>query len=158
MDVPAPGVGGIIGGSQCEERVEVLDRSMAKRGIDDHAIAIIALYVHGSERVRNHRMESPTPDLDLIKQAEQGTRDRRGRLPRAAPVIRPTARRITPMQSLSPNLPPDTQREMLRRMLATRRFEESASADYLAARSTASCTATSFNSRPPPARLASGRR
>ena len=36
------------------------------------------------------------------------------------------------MQSLSPNLPPDTQREMLRRMLTIRRFEERASADYLA--------------------------
>src|SRR5580704_15524338 len=35
-------------------------------------------------------------------------------------------------QSLSPNLPPDTQREMLRRMLAIRHFEERASADYLA--------------------------
>ena len=34
--------------------------------------------------------------------------------------------------SLSPNLPPDTQREMLRRMLTIRRFEERASADYLA--------------------------
>src|SRR5258705_855334 len=39
---------------------------------------------------------------------------------------------ITPMQSLSPNLPPDTQREMLRRMVTIRRFEERASADYLA--------------------------
>ena len=28
------------------------------------------------------------------------------------------------MQSLSPNLPPDTQRELLRRMLTIRRFEE----------------------------------
>ena len=36
------------------------------------------------------------------------------------------------MQSLSPNLPPDKQREMLRRMLIIRRFEEGASADYLA--------------------------
>jgi TPP-dependent pyruvate/acetoin dehydrogenase alpha subunit len=36
------------------------------------------------------------------------------------------------MNSLSPNLPPDTQREMLRRMLTIRRFEERASADYLA--------------------------
>src|SRR4249920_3308379 len=36
------------------------------------------------------------------------------------------------MQSLSPNLPPDTQREMLRRMLTIRHFEERASADYLA--------------------------
>src|SRR5256712_5332010 len=32
----------------------------------------------------------------------------------------------------SPNLPPDKQREMLRRMLTIRRFEERASADYLA--------------------------
>src|SRR5262249_41802477 len=36
------------------------------------------------------------------------------------------------MQSLSPNLPPDKQRAMLRRMLTIRRFEERASADYLA--------------------------
>ncbi len=35
-------------------------------------------------------------------------------------------------QSPSPNLPPDAQREMLRRMLTIRRFEERASADYLA--------------------------
>jgi TPP-dependent pyruvate/acetoin dehydrogenase alpha subunit len=32
--------------------------------------------------------------------------------------------------SLSPNLPPDKQREMLRQMLTIRRFEERASADY----------------------------
>ncbi len=32
--------------------------------------------------------------------------------------------------SLSPNLPPDKQREMLRQMLSIRRFEERASADY----------------------------
>ena len=36
------------------------------------------------------------------------------------------------MQTLSPNLPPDTQREMPRRMLTIRRFEEHASADCLA--------------------------
>jgi TPP-dependent pyruvate/acetoin dehydrogenase alpha subunit len=36
------------------------------------------------------------------------------------------------MMSLSPNLPPDKQREMLRQMLMIRRFEERASADYLA--------------------------
>jgi len=36
------------------------------------------------------------------------------------------------MQTVSPNLPPDQQREMLRRMLTIRRFEERASADYLA--------------------------
>jgi asparaginyl-tRNA synthetase len=34
MDVLAPGIGEIIGGSQREERREVLDRSMAERGID----------------------------------------------------------------------------------------------------------------------------
>src|SRR6266446_3672612 len=36
--------------------------------------------------------------------------------------------------SLSPNLPPEEQREMLRRMLRIRRFEERASADYLGAK------------------------
>jgi asparaginyl-tRNA synthetase len=34
MDVLAPGISEIIGGSQREERLEVLDRSMAQRGID----------------------------------------------------------------------------------------------------------------------------
>src|SRR5437667_850666 len=34
MDVLAPGIGEIIGGSQREERLAVLDRSMAERGID----------------------------------------------------------------------------------------------------------------------------
>ena len=34
--------------------------------------------------------------------------------------------------NLSPNLPPDTQRKMLQQMLTIRRFEERASADYLA--------------------------
>jgi pyruvate dehydrogenase E1 component alpha subunit len=36
------------------------------------------------------------------------------------------------MTSPSPNLPPDKQRELLRQMLTIRRFEERASADYLA--------------------------
>ena len=35
-------------------------------------------------------------------------------------------------QTVSTNLPPEEQREMLRRMLTIRRFEERASADYLA--------------------------
>ena len=34
MDVLAPGIGEIIGGSQREERFEVLDRNMAERSID----------------------------------------------------------------------------------------------------------------------------
>ena len=34
MNVLAPGIGEIIGGSQREERLEVMDRSMAERGID----------------------------------------------------------------------------------------------------------------------------
>src|SRR6266849_10228672 len=42
------------------------------------------------------------------------------------------ARRDHAMMSLSPNLPPDVQREMLRRMLTIRRFEERASDDYTA--------------------------
>jgi asparaginyl-tRNA synthetase len=37
MDVLAPGIGEIIGGSQREERLDVLDRSMAERGIDKEA-------------------------------------------------------------------------------------------------------------------------
>jgi hypothetical protein len=34
MDVLAPGIGEVIGGSQREERLDVLDRNMAERGID----------------------------------------------------------------------------------------------------------------------------
>ena len=34
MDVLAPGIGEIIGGSQREKRLEVLDPNMAERGID----------------------------------------------------------------------------------------------------------------------------
>jgi asparaginyl-tRNA synthetase len=39
MDVLAPGIGEIIGGSQREERLEVLDRSMAERSIDQEHYA-----------------------------------------------------------------------------------------------------------------------
>ena len=50
---------------------------------DNHTIAIIAFYSSGirvplSGR-ENHRMELAMPDLDLIKQAEQGARDQYGR-------------------------------------------------------------------------------
>jgi asparaginyl-tRNA synthetase len=37
MDVLASRIGEIIGGSQREERLEVLDRNMAERGIDREA-------------------------------------------------------------------------------------------------------------------------
>jgi tRNA synthetases class II (D, K and N) len=37
MDVWVPGIGEIIGGSQREERLEVLDQSMAERDIDEEA-------------------------------------------------------------------------------------------------------------------------
>ena len=100
-------------------------------GINDHVIVIIALYVDASERVRNHRMGLATPDLDLIKQAEQGARDRRGRFAKSRSGNPANGRRITPMQSPSPNLPHDAQRETLRRTLTIRHFEERASADYL---------------------------
>jgi asparaginyl-tRNA synthetase len=39
MDVLAPGIGEVIGGSQREERLDVLDQSMAERGIDKEAYA-----------------------------------------------------------------------------------------------------------------------
>ncbi len=45
-------------------------------GIDNRPIAIVALYSRGiksaSERVRYHGMVLGMPDLDLIKQGEQG--------------------------------------------------------------------------------------
>jgi hypothetical protein len=44
MDVLAPGIGEIIGGSQREERLEVLDARMAERGIDRDHYACIAIY------------------------------------------------------------------------------------------------------------------
>jgi asparaginyl-tRNA synthetase len=48
MDVLAPGIGEIIGGSQREERLDVLDRSMAERGIDrDHYAWYRDLRRHG---------------------------------------------------------------------------------------------------------------
>ena len=39
MDVLAPGIGEIIGGSQREERLDVLDARMAERGIDNEHYA-----------------------------------------------------------------------------------------------------------------------
>ena len=36
MDVLAPGIGEIIGGSQREERIEILDRRMLEQGLDGH--------------------------------------------------------------------------------------------------------------------------
>ena len=39
MDVWAPGIGEIIGGSQCEERLDLSDRSIAERRIDKEASA-----------------------------------------------------------------------------------------------------------------------
>jgi asparaginyl-tRNA synthetase len=39
MDVLAAGIGEIIGGSQREERLDVLDQSMAERGIDQEHYA-----------------------------------------------------------------------------------------------------------------------
>jgi asparaginyl-tRNA synthetase len=39
MDVLAPGIGEIIGGSQREERLDLLDRTMAERGIDKEEYA-----------------------------------------------------------------------------------------------------------------------
>ena len=45
MDVLAPGIGEIIGGSQREERLDVLDARMAERGIDKEHYAGIAICV-----------------------------------------------------------------------------------------------------------------
>jgi len=34
IDVPTPGIDEIMGGSHCEQRLELVDRSMAEPGID----------------------------------------------------------------------------------------------------------------------------
>src|SRR5437667_11530545 len=64
--------------------------------IDHHAITVLALYTrtHSSPPVgaRLRLKELLMPDLDLIKQAEQGARDRRGRFVRGRsgnPASRP---------------------------------------------------------------------
>jgi len=43
MDALAPGIGEIIGGSQREERLEILDRSMVERGIDREHLCLAAI-------------------------------------------------------------------------------------------------------------------
>jgi asparaginyl-tRNA synthetase len=63
MDVLAPGIGEIIGGSQREERLEVLDRSMAERRIDQDEYAWyrdLRRYGHGAAcRLRPHPRQRP---------------------------------------------------------------------------------------------------
>ena len=51
MDVLAPGIGEIVGGSQREERLDVLDTRMAERGIDKDQLSLVsrsASLWHGS--------------------------------------------------------------------------------------------------------------
>jgi len=52
-------------------------------------------------------MELATPDLDLIKQAEQGARDRRGRFvkSRSGNPVRPAVRLRRPSLPLFPQRP-----------------------------------------------------
>jgi hypothetical protein len=58
-------------------------------GVWHHAITTIAFYTRGHstrQRVRDCDLkELAMPDLDQIKQAEQGARDRRGRFARGRP-------------------------------------------------------------------------
>ena len=42
MDVLAPGIGEIIGGSQREERLDVLDARMAEAGLDPGALRLVS--------------------------------------------------------------------------------------------------------------------
>jgi hypothetical protein len=98
-DIETPG--SRTGGAGCYSRtaadvtagIRQIDCRCIRSGIDNHAIAIVAVYVHGPERVRNHRKELSVPDLDLIKQAEQGRGTGADGLPRAAPAILPGRRR-----------------------------------------------------------------
>jgi hypothetical protein len=52
-----------------------------------HSCIVRSRHRARSERVRNHRREWAIPDLDLIKQVEQGRGTGAGGLPRAAPAI-----------------------------------------------------------------------
>ena len=61
MDVLAPGIGEIIGGSQREERLDVLDARMAERGIDKRALRLVprpAPLRHGAARRLRPRLRA----------------------------------------------------------------------------------------------------
>jgi hypothetical protein len=61
MDVLAPGIGEIIGRSQREERLEVLDGRMAERGIDREQLRLVprsAPLPHGAARRLRPRLRA----------------------------------------------------------------------------------------------------
>ena len=74
MDVLAPGIGEIIGGSQREERLEVLDARMAERGIDkEHYAWYRDLRRYGT--VPHARIRSVLSAPSRTSQASRGERD-----------------------------------------------------------------------------------
>src|SRR5260370_10648027 len=124
------------------EAIAYLDRVLFHSGHAVREALAVASRAHLSDR-RQGTVGHAASGLVAALARERRCAFKRGprfRLPpiRRWPIIKRLDRPggIRPMslstQSLSPNLPPDTQREMLRRMLTIRRFEDRASADYLA--------------------------
>src|SRR5260370_7936906 len=64
MDVLVPGIGEIIGGSQREERLAVLDRGMAERGIDQEHCASYRETEIKRRRPAAWRVRPPLPPPD----------------------------------------------------------------------------------------------
>ena len=78
MDVLAPGIGEIIGGSQREERLDVLDQRLAEMGLDPKAL----LVVPRPAPLRHRAARRLRPGL----RAHDHLRDRHGQHPRRDPV------------------------------------------------------------------------
>ena len=68
MDVLAPGIGEIIGGSQREERLEVLDARMAERGIDKEHYGWYEIYA-ATVRCRTRVLASASSAPSLTSRA-----------------------------------------------------------------------------------------
>ena len=92
MDVLAPGIGEIIGGSQREERLDVLDRRLAELNLDPKALLVVPR--PAPLRHRAARRLRPRP------RAHDHLRDRHGEHPRRDPV--PAHARATRRSRIGP--------------------------------------------------------
>ena len=70
MDVLAPGIGEIIGGSQREERLDVLDARIAEMGLDPKRLLVVsrpAPLRHGAARGLRPRLRAHDPVRDGMR-------------------------------------------------------------------------------------------